>query len=147
MLRFGTNQVCLSGASPDKSNLDISFLRCQVRFSGTFVYKSLSDITVPIRPALLVTRRKHCAKALSCGADLCGDPFAGLLVEGFLAYPHTVSCHAHIVFPPYRNRNRSATGCRSASAPGTSAIVPNSRSNGNVFRSVGKRRGIKREGQ
>ena len=30
-------------------------------------------------------RRKHCANALSCGADLCRDPFAGLLVEGFLA--------------------------------------------------------------
>ena len=28
----------------------------------------LSDIGIPIRPALLVTRRKHCANALPCGA-------------------------------------------------------------------------------
>ena len=39
-----------------------------------------------IRPALLVTRRKHCAVALPCGADLSRDPFAGLPVEGFLAF-------------------------------------------------------------
>ena len=46
-------------------------------------------------PCLTRNRRKHCANALSCGADPCGDPFAGLLVEGFLAseilYPSTIS--------------------------------------------------------
>ena len=41
---------------------------------------------LPIRPALLVTRRKHCAKALSCGADPCGGPSASSEAEGFLAY-------------------------------------------------------------
>ena len=46
-------------------------------------------------PCLTRNRRKHCANALSCGAYPCGDPFAGLPVEGFLAseilYPSAIS--------------------------------------------------------
>ncbi len=40
-------------------------------------------------PRLTRNRRKHCANALLCGAGLCGDPSAGLPVEGFLAFTHT----------------------------------------------------------
>ena len=46
----------------------------------------LSDIGLPIRPALLVTRRKHCANALLCGAYPCRNPFASTEAEGFSAF-------------------------------------------------------------
>ena len=51
-------------------------------------------------PALLITRRKLCAKALSFGAGPCRNPSAGFPVEGFLAFVREAGVYYALIWNP-----------------------------------------------